>query len=101
MKKESKSEVKNETLSGIIKALKYLVSRLPAQEEVIKKLGLFRLKMILRLLQISSFNGKMNALNELNKVIGNVSFYTHHHQRQLDEDEYLTAERMAVSNVNV
>ena len=39
----------------------------------------------------------MNALNEVNKVIGNVSFYTHHHQRQLEEDEWLTAEKMAVS----
>lgn len=49
-----------------------------------------------RLLQISSFNGKMNALNEVNKVITNVSYYTHRHS-QLEEDEWLTAEKMAVS----
>ena len=49
-----------------------------------------------RLLQISSFNGKMNALNEVNKVIANVTYYTHK-QSGLDEEEYLTAERMAVS----
>lgn len=49
-----------------------------------------------RLLQISSFNGKMNALNEVNKVISSVSYYTHRHNPE--EDEWLTAERMAVSD---
>ena len=49
-----------------------------------------------RLLQISSFNGKMNALNEVNKVIASVSYYTHKHSG-MEEEEWLTAERMAVS----
>lgn len=49
-----------------------------------------------RLLQISSFNGKMNALNEVNKVISSVSYYTHRHNPE--EEEWLTAERMAVSS---
>ena len=98
LKKESKTEAKNDALSGIIKALKFLVSRVPGQEDTIKNLEIFRLKMILRLLQISSFNGKMNALNEVNKVISSVSYYTHHH-RQMDEDEWLTAEKMAVSGI--
>jgi len=50
---------------------------------------------IYRLLQISSFNGKMNALNEVNKVISNVTYTPHRH---IDHDEeYLTPERMAVS----
>lgn len=48
---------------------------------------------LFRLLQISSFNGKMNALNEVNKVIANVSF---HASRQIEEDEWLTAVKMAV-----
>lgn len=48
-----------------------------------------------RLLQISSFNGKMNALNEVNKVISSVSYYTHRHGNP-EEAEWLTAERMAV-----
>ena len=52
--------------------------------------------LIFRLLQISSFNGKMNALNEVNKVITSVSYYTHRHS-QIDDDEWLTAEKMAVS----
>uniref|UniRef100_A0A0D9S0E2 ubiquitinyl hydrolase 1 n=1 Tax=Chlorocebus sabaeus TaxID=60711 RepID=A0A0D9S0E2_CHLSB len=47
-----------------------------------------------RLLQISSFNGKMNALNEINKVISSVSYYTHRHSNP-EEEEWLTAERMA------
>ncbi|XP_074657837.1 ubiquitin carboxyl-terminal hydrolase 9X-like [Tubulanus polymorphus] len=94
LKKESKTEAKNDALSGIIKALKSLVNRVAGQEEIIKKLEIFRLEMILRLLQISSFNGKMNALNEVNKVITGVSIYTHRHS-QIEEDEWLTAEKMA------
>lgn len=94
LKKESKSEVKNDALSSIVKALKQLVYTLPNQEETIKTLERFRLKMILRLLQISSFNGKMNALNEVNKVIANVTFHTSRHS-QSEEDEWLTAEKMA------
>ena len=50
-----------------------------------------------RLLQISSFNGKMNALNEVNKVLTNVSYYTNRHGQPSEEDEWLTAEKMAVS----
>ncbi|OWF40886.1 probable ubiquitin carboxyl-terminal hydrolase FAF-X isoform X2 [Mizuhopecten yessoensis] len=94
LKKESKTEAKNDALSSIIKALKQLVYRLPNQDEKIKALETFRLKMILRLLKISSFNGKMNALNEVNKVIANVSFQSSRHS-QVDEDEWLTAEKMA------
>ncbi|KAK3596917.1 hypothetical protein CHS0354_031696 [Potamilus streckersoni] len=93
LKKESKTEAKNDALSSIIKALKQLVYRLPNQEETIKNLEIFRLKMILRLLQISSFNGKMNALNEVNKVIANVSFHSSRHT-QGDEDEWLTSDKM-------
>ena len=39
----------------------------------------------------------MNALNEVNKVITGVSYYTHRGHSQLEEDEWLTAEKMAVS----
>lgn len=94
LKKEAKNEAKNDALSMIIKSLKNLASRVPGQEETVKNLEIFRLKMILRLLQISSFNGKMNALNEVNKVISSVSYYTHRHGSSEDE-EWLTAERMA------
>ncbi|CAB1346501.1 unnamed protein product, partial [Coregonus sp. 'balchen'] len=94
LKKEAKNEAKNDALSMIIKSLKNLASRVPGQEETVKSLEIFRLKMILRLLQISSFNGKMNALNEVNKVISTVSYYTHRHGNP-EEEEWLTAERMA------
>ncbi|MCL4118407.1 UNVERIFIED_CONTAM: hypothetical protein GTU68_037863 [Idotea baltica] len=94
LKKEAKNEAKNDALSTIIKAIKCLVSRIPSQQETAKSLEIFRLKIILRLLQISSFNGKMNALNEVNKVIANVSYHPHRHV-QPEEEEWLTAERMA------
>ena len=48
LKKESKTEAKNDALSGIIKSLKCLVSRVSSPEEKIKYLEIFRLKMILR-----------------------------------------------------
>lgn len=100
LKKEAKNETKNDALSAIVKALKCLASRIPNEEEMVKNLEIFRLKTILRLLQISSFNGKMNALNEVNKVITSVSYYSHRHQSGgcitgVDEEEWLTAERMA------
>lgn len=94
LKREAKNEAKNDALSGIVKALRSIASQVPNQEETVKSLEMFRLKMILRLLQISSFNGKMNALNEVNKVIANVSYYSHRHTG-MEEEEWLTAERMA------
>lgn len=48
LKKEAKNEAKNDALSSIIKALKNLASRVPNQEETVKNLEMFRLKMILR-----------------------------------------------------
>ena len=102
-KESSKNESKNDALSCIIKSLKNLSSRLANQEETIKELEVFRLGMILRLLKISSFNGKMNALNEVNKVISNVSFFPHRHSSSSvpssvgpeSEEEWLTAPKMA------
>ncbi|XP_001604458.2 probable ubiquitin carboxyl-terminal hydrolase FAF-X isoform X1 [Nasonia vitripennis] len=94
LKKEAKNESKNDAISAIIKAAKCMASRVPYQEEMIKNLEILRLKMILRLLQISSFNGKMNALNEVNKVIASVNYYLHRNP-SLEEEEWLTAERMA------
>ena len=48
LKKEAKNEAKNDALSMIIKSLKNLASRVPVQEETVKNLEIFRLKMILR-----------------------------------------------------
>ena len=72
-------------------------------------LSIYRLKMILRQLQISSFGGKMNALNEVNRVIASVSYYPNQGQPQPQpqpsqkgsgegsstEEDFLTADRMA------
>jgi ubiquitin carboxyl-terminal hydrolase 9/24 len=113
LKKEAKNESKNDSLSAIVKSLKSLASTIPSQEENVRQLELFRLKMILRQLQISSFGGKMNALNEVNRVIASVSYYPNQQQQtsgqqpqqqqaqqpaaqkpEGDED-FLTADRMA------
>ena len=55
---------------------------------------------LLIFLQISSFNGKMNALNEINKVIASVASYPHRTTGNSvvtganeTEEEWLTAER--------
>lgn len=52
-------------------------------------LEMFRLKMILRLLQMSSFNGKMSALNEINQLISTMS--------QQPKPEWLTPAVITVS----
>ena len=48
-----------------------------------------------RLLQVSPFNGKMNALNEINRVIGSVSYLSHHRHSGFEEDELLTHDMVA------
>ena len=52
--------------------------------------------MILRLLRLSSFSGKMNALNELNKIISNVASggVYYQGQRSVLEDDWLNAQRL-------
>ncbi|XP_055701076.1 probable ubiquitin carboxyl-terminal hydrolase FAF isoform X2 [Phlebotomus papatasi] len=99
LKKEAKPEGRSDSINGIVRAARCLASRLPNQENLIKELEMFRLKMILRLLQVSSFNGKMNALNEINKVLSTVAYYPHRNQgphlQQDDEMDWLTAEKMA------
>lgn len=94
LKREAKNETKSDIVSAIIKSSKNLASRVSNQDELIKTLEGFRLKMILRQLQISSFNGKMNALNEINKVISSVSYYPNRHQG-VEEEEFLNPEKMA------
>lgn len=101
LKREAKQEARSDSINGIIKSARCLASRLPNHENLIRELELFRLKMVLRLLKISSFNGKMNALNEINKMLSAVACYSHRSQGpqcQPDEEmRWLTAERMAVS----
>nr|AAF01346.1 fat facets short isoform [Drosophila melanogaster]AAF01347.1 fat facets short isoform [Drosophila melanogaster] len=100
LKREVKPEGRNDYINGIVKSARLLASRLTGQEELIRDLEMFRLKMILRLLQVSSFNGKMNALNEINKVLSSVAYFSHRsqplpHCMPEDEMDWLTADRMA------
>ncbi|XP_067634930.1 probable ubiquitin carboxyl-terminal hydrolase FAF [Eurosta solidaginis] len=94
-KREAKREGWNDYINGIVKTERVLASRLPGQEDFIRDLEMFRLKMILRLLQVSSFNGKMNALNEINIVLSSYSHRTQQQQHCLPDDEmdWLTAEQ--------
>lgn len=48
LKREAKNESKNDVISTIIKSCRYLLSRVPNQEEKIKKFEMLRLKMLLR-----------------------------------------------------
>ena len=68
---------------------------MPTQHDIVQ----LRLKMILRLLKIASFSGKMNALNEINKVVpGHPYHVSTHYQSAYDEDQQqMTSEKMAVS----
>lgn len=82
LKREAKQEARSDSINGIIKSARCLASRLPNQDNLIRDLELFRLKMILKLLKISSFNGKMNALNEINKMLSAVACYSHRTPQQ-------------------
>jgi len=48
LKKETKNEGKNDAISSIIKACKQLAVKIPKQDDLIKQLEIFRLKMLLR-----------------------------------------------------
>lgn len=104
LKKESKSENKNDQITNIIKGLKSLALRLEEPESHLERLEILRLKNILKLLKISSFNGKMNALNEINKVIASVDYFAiniptvqHHlmNSNQDQEEPSLNSKRVA------
>lgn len=95
LKREAKLEGKNDIINGIVKYSRLLISHTPNSENLIKDLEMCRLKIILRILQISSFNGKMNALNEINRVLSYVSYYPHRPQTPDDEVDSLTADKMA------
>ncbi|XP_067614161.1 probable ubiquitin carboxyl-terminal hydrolase FAF [Eurosta solidaginis] len=96
LKREAKPEGWNEYINGIVKSARVLASRLPGEEDFLRDLELFRLKMILRLLHVSSFNGKMNALNEINIVLSSYSHRTQQQQHCMPDDEmdWLTAEQL-------
>lgn len=105
--KECKSENKNDSISTVIKWLKLLATRVKDQQDLCKNLEILRLKTILRILKFASFNGKMNALNEVNKVISNITYNIQigtcssvssssgSNRAEGYEEEWLTSDRMA------
>lgn len=92
LKKESSTEAKGDTMSSIMKSLRQLTRRVTTEYDIVQ----LRLKMILRLLKIASFSGKMNALNEINKVIpGHVYPTTMHYHSSYEDESQLTPDKMA------
>lgn len=94
LKRDAKLDGKNDLVNGIMKSARLLINRGANAENLMKDLEICRLRIILRVLQISSFNGKMNALNEINKILSYVCYYPHRPQSD-DEVCTLTAEKMA------
>ncbi|UJR08730.1 hypothetical protein I4U23_012987 [Adineta vaga] len=93
LKVETKSESKNDTLSAVIKWLRHLASRLPQNDKTCRNLDILRLKIILRLLQTNSFSGKMNALNEVNKLLPSLSSFHRTTFNRSDDNDSLTSEK--------
>ncbi|XP_052894208.1 probable ubiquitin carboxyl-terminal hydrolase FAF [Anopheles moucheti] len=96
LKREVVFEGKNDFITGIVKFARALLTRVPGQESLLNELEMARLKIILRVLQISSFNGKMNALNEINRVLSYVSIYPHRGLIAEEDGDFLSANRMAM-----
>ncbi|CAF3941595.1 unnamed protein product, partial [Rotaria sp. Silwood2] len=94
LKVEAKTEPKSDTVSTVIRWLRYLASRIPDNEKECRNLDALRLKMILRILQTNSFSGKMNALNEVNKLIMSLNTIQRSPLNRSEEPESLTAEKL-------
>ncbi|CAF3635592.1 unnamed protein product [Rotaria socialis] len=92
-KVEVKTESKNDSLSAVIKWLRHLASRLPDSDRACRDLDELRLKMILRLLQTNSFSGKMNALNEVHKLLPSLTPIHRSTLSRPDDNEGLTPEK--------
>ncbi|CAF3243283.1 unnamed protein product [Rotaria sp. Silwood2] len=92
-KVEAKTESKSDTLAAVIKWLRHLASRLSDCDKACRDLDELRLKMILRLLQTNSFSGKMNALNEVHKLIPSLSPIHRSTLNRSDDNEGLTPEK--------
>ncbi|CAF1165958.1 unnamed protein product [Adineta steineri] len=93
LKVETKSESKSDTLSAVIKWLRHLASRLPENDNLCRSLDALRLKIILRLLQTNSFSGKMNALNEVNKLLPSLNSMHRVTFNRPDDNDNLTSEK--------
>ncbi|CAF1048629.1 unnamed protein product, partial [Didymodactylos carnosus] len=94
LKFETKTEPKSDTLSTVIKWLRSLASRIPDNDKSCRSLDALRLKMILRILKTNSFSGKMNALNEVNKLIMSLNINQRTQSLRSDDYETLTADKL-------
>jgi len=56
--------------------------------------------LISRLLQTNSFSGKMNALNEVNKLLPSLNSIHRSTFNRSDDNEYLTSEKFIVKQKN-
>eukprot|EP00116_Pleurobrachia_bachei_P004187 sb/3464449/ len=70
LRKETKIEARNDTLTGLVATLKLILNRSPSdKKKLLQGVEILHLQLILSLIKGGSFNGKMNALNELNRII--------------------------------
>ena len=116
LKKESKASTdsKNDHISTIVTTMKKLVCQLnrergsllkePSESTSDSELVTFsdvvelHLEMILRLLKVSSFNGKMNALIEINRILHSSSISTALPSSDLDfSSDSVPSAKLAVS----
>jgi ubiquitin carboxyl-terminal hydrolase 9/24 len=93
-KKESgKQDGKTDPVSTILRSLKMLAKVLPEHSNDVNQIiEVARLSAIKKLLKVSTYNGKMHALNEINRIIQSL---TYTHRPFLEEDTALGPEKVA------
>lgn len=90
LKKEcSRGDGRENPASLVLKQLRSVIRTCP-QSGYAQDLDMLRLKIITRLLQVAPFGGKMNALNELNRILQNAqTYYTSD-----DTEDYLNSDKL-------
>ncbi len=76
--KETKGESKQDNVSSVLRSSKCILSRLLPDAVILERLRAFeefRLDMMLRSLKHAPFNAKMNALNEMNRLLNNINYF--------------------------
>lgn len=93
-KKESgKQDGKTDPVTTILRSLRSLSKVIPEHGNVINQvIETTRLSAIMKLLKVSTYNGKMHALNEINRIIQNLSYS---HRPFADDDMPLGSEKIA------
>ncbi|XP_055334947.1 probable ubiquitin carboxyl-terminal hydrolase FAF-X [Paramacrobiotus metropolitanus] len=93
-KKESgKQDGKNDPVTMILRSLRSLAKVLHEQSAVVNQhIEIARLSAIFKLLKVSTYNGKMHALNEINRIVQSLN-YTH--RPFAEEESALGSEKVA------